>query len=180
MAEARIALNYIESQRVIIIDDEFDIRSITHKIRLMAKQGVNLFLIDYLQLAMKDPASVKEVEEITRDLKRLAMSLNVLIILVAQFHRKDDIKMYKDVVVKRKPLLSDLKGGSAIECNSDKVMFLHYDPEWSGNYLASSYVEFMMAKNRQGPGAFSGIYLMLDKMKCFFQQTEWRPPQKER
>jgi replicative DNA helicase len=53
--------------------------------------GVKVFALDYLQLMMEDPSSVKWVEIITRGLKQLAMKLNVMIILIVQFKYKDDM-----------------------------------------------------------------------------------------
>lgn len=115
--------------------------------RLKARAGLDLIVIDYLQLmrsAKKTDNRQQEVSEITRSLKILARELDVPIILLSQLsrapeQRKDD----------HRPLLSDLRESGAIEQDADIVFLLYreqvYDEE------ADNVAEVIVAKHRNGP-----------------------------
>ena len=93
--------------------------------RLKRTQGLDLIIIDYLQL-MTGSASrrneanrVQEVSEITRSLKGLAKELNVPIIALSQLSRKVEERDDK------KPQLADLRESGSIEQDADMVMFIY-------------------------------------------------------
>lgn len=109
--------------------------------RLKARNGLDMIVIDYLQL-MKTPNGsdnrVQEVSELTRSLKILARELNVPIVLLSQLSRK---------AAERKPAMSDLRESGAIEQDADIIIMIYRDPSRTDDNSA----EIIVAKNRHGP-----------------------------
>ncbi len=109
--------------------------------RLKARNGLDMIVIDYLQL-MKTPNGsdnrVQEVSELTRSLKILARELNVPVVLLSQLSRK---------AAERKPAMSDLRESGAIEQDADIIIMIYRDPSRTDDNSA----EIIVAKNRNGP-----------------------------
>lgn len=112
------------AQAPIVIDDTSSIMVSEFRSkarRLVAKHGVQLFIIDYLQL-MSSPAHItnreQQISHISRELKAAAGELGVPIIALSQLNR--DIDKTKG----REPQLSDLRESGAIEQDADMVIFL--------------------------------------------------------
>lgn len=138
----------------IYIDDTPGIttREIRSKCRRLANSatGLDAIIIDYLQLV--DSSSkyagnrVLEVGEVSRELKKLAMELEVPIIALAQLSRQLESRENK------RPLLSDLKESGSIEQDADIVMFLYNDDYYKRpkDIPPSSVMEIILAKNRSG------------------------------
>ena len=109
--------------------------------RLKARNGLDMIVIDYLQL-MKTPNGsdnrVQEVSELTRSLKILARELNVPIVLLSQLSRK---------AAERTPAMSDLRESGAIEQDADIIIMIYRDPSRTDDNSA----EIIVAKNRNGP-----------------------------
>ncbi|MES2530444.1 MAG: replicative DNA helicase [Pseudomonadota bacterium] len=101
------------------------------------KGGLGLIVVDYLQLVETPEADNREqgIAAVSRGLKRLARELNIPIIALAQIGRESE-------KFARRPTLSDLRESGAIEQDADIVAFLHRH---------GRYVEFIVAKNRNGP-----------------------------
>ncbi|MCF8451229.1 MAG: replicative DNA helicase [Taibaiella sp.] len=121
------------SQAKIFIDDQaalniFELRAKAR--RLKQKHGIELILIDYLQLMQasvdKGGNREQEISKISRDLKALAKELDVPIIALSQLNRSVETRKESKV-----PQLSDLRESGAIEQDADLVMFL-YRPEYYG------------------------------------------------
>jgi replicative DNA helicase len=97
--------------------------------RMQSEQGLDLILVDYMQLMRGSLESGKyenrtqEVSAISRGLKELARELNVPVLALAQLNRA--VEQRADKV----PQLSDLKESGSIEQDSDVVMFIHKDPD---------------------------------------------------
>ena len=125
--------------------------------RLKAEHGLDLIMIDYLQL-MNASGKAKdnrqqEISEISRSLKILAKELNVPVIVLSQLSRA--VESRKD----HRPVLSDLRESGAIEQDADIVMFIHrsdmyndmeekYPNQNSGT--AGVISEIIIAKHRNG------------------------------
>ena len=111
----------------IFIDDNpnvtvMDIRAKAR--RLMARQGLGLVVIDYLQLMTgRTRAENRQVEvsEISRGLKILARELNVPVIALSQLSR--NLEMRQD----KRPVLADLRESGSIEQDADVVLFIYRD-----------------------------------------------------
>ena len=91
--------------------------------RLQRLYGIDLIIIDYLQLMSgsnrnKNEGRVQEISEITRGLKAIAKELNIPIIALSQLSRQ--VEQRED----KRPQLSDLRESGTIEQDSDVVMFI--------------------------------------------------------
>jgi len=94
--------------------------------RLKIKNGINLLIIDYLQLIEPENISNRnreqEVSKICRGLKVLAMNMKIPVIILAQLNRQSEEKGGD-----KKPQLHHLRESGSIEQDADVVMFLHRD-----------------------------------------------------
>lgn len=163
----------------VIIDNVFDFRMIKEQIRYLAESGTKVIALDYMQLMMDDPTSVKEIEMITRNLKRLAMKFGILIILIAQFKNADNTKIYQGEIIKREPELEDIKGGSAMRQNADRIFFLYHDHRLNENeYVNEHHIEFIVKKERNGNYFRKFILFVRDKQLFKDCREEFVPPWK--
>lgn len=118
--------------------------------RLMMEKGLDLVVIDYMQLMSADGRVENrqlEVSEISRKLKGIALELKVPVLACAQLSRAN-VKRTGSV----RPVLSDLRDSGSIEQDADVVMFLHrpyyYNKEEG---VDPSEAEVIVAKQRNGP-----------------------------
>jgi len=124
--------------------------------RLVREHGVQLILIDYLQLmnasGMSFGSRQEEVSNISRSLKGLAKELNIPIIALSQLNRSVE---KRDGDEGKRPQLSDLRESGAIEQDADMVCFIHR-PEYYKIYKddqgrnLKGMAEFIIAKHRNG------------------------------
>ncbi|MBI3251685.1 MAG: replicative DNA helicase [Candidatus Andersenbacteria bacterium] len=117
--------------------------------RLQSEYGLDLLVIDYLQLMessrYKDNR-VQEVSDISRSLKKLAIELNVPVLALSQLSRA--VEMRTD----QRPKLSDLRESGSIEQDADVVMFLHRQQFEDGQERPDVYdVDLLIEKHRNGP-----------------------------
>ena len=114
--------------------------------KLMLDKGLDMVVIDYLQLisgSSKGGSRQQEISEISRTLKILANDLNIPIIALSQLSRASDKE-------KREPLLSDLRDSGAIEQDADMVMFLHRDGYYHEDAEEPNKAKCNFAKHRNG------------------------------
>jgi replicative DNA helicase len=111
------------------------------------RRGLDILIVDYLQLINGDKPGRSQEEEIARistALKRLARELECVVIVPAQLNRNPTARPDK------KPTKSDLRGSGKIEQDADVVILLWRAPDPEGQ--PSNYeVTFLIDKNRQGP-----------------------------
>ena len=113
--------------------------------RKRTAEGLDLVLVDYLQLAAggrNRENRVQEVTDISRGLKRMARDLDVPVVAAAQLSRSLDYRKGKQAV----PRLSDLRESGSIEQDSDQVLFLHRESDDKARPMT-----VIVAKNRGGP-----------------------------
>lgn len=108
----------------------------------------HLAIIDYLQLIT--PSSKRqrrdlEIGEITRELKLLAMELNIPIVLLSQLSR--NVEQRPD----KRPLMSDLRESGNIEQDADVIAFLYRDDYYDREAENKNSLEIILAKQRNGP-----------------------------
>ena len=120
--------------------------------RLQAEGGLDLVVIDYLQLMQgtsgrnSSDNRQQEVSEISRGLKALARELNVPVLALSQLSRSVEARQVK------KPMLSDLRESGSLEQDADIVMFLYRDDYYKGAEEAPTHItELIVAKHRNGP-----------------------------
>ncbi len=126
-----------------------DIR--TRARRLKAEHGLDLLVIDYLQLMHSDAKSenrVQAVSQMTRSLKGLAKELNLPIVVLSQLSRAPESNERRSKI----PQLSDLRESGAIEQDADIVLFIFreelYKPE---DESLKNKAQVVIAKHRNGP-----------------------------
>ena len=133
----------------------FDLRAKAR--RLASQYGIQLIVIDYLQLmtaggSQKGGNREQEISTISRNLKALAKELNVPVIALSQLSRAVETRGGS-----KRPLLSDLRESGAIEQDADIVSFI-YRPEyykideWDDEERSPTegQAEFIVAKHRNG------------------------------
>ncbi len=139
--------------------------------RLQLEYGIDMIIVDYLQLIQPRTGSdniVQQVTEISRGLKSLARELNVPIIAVSQLSRDVD---KRDVKI---PRLSDLRESGSLEQDADVVLFIYRkDKERSpmeSDVMEDNTVEIIIAKHRNGPTG--SVKLIFDKEKVSFKNMD--------
>ena len=127
-----------------------EIRSKCRRLKNSDK-GLDCIIIDYLQLISSSNKysgqRTNEVSEISRDLKKLAMELEVPVIALAQLSR--GVEQRED----KRPLMSDLKESGSIEQDADIVIFLYCDDYYkfkSKDRPQLSPTELIISKHRSG------------------------------
>ena len=159
------------SEAPVYIDDTPNITSMelrTKARRLQAESGLDLVIVDYLQLMQattqnRDSNRVQEVSEISRGLKALARELSVPVIALSQLSRQPEMRESKE------PRLSDLRESGAIEQDADLVIFLWRDKDKAGDDAEADgeVMNIKLAKHRNGPTG--DIQLWFKKSQTRFQ-----------
>jgi replicative DNA helicase len=115
--------------------------------RLRRKPGLDLVVVDYLQLmnGSGQENRQQEIAMISRSLKDLARELHVPIIALSQLNR--GVESRED----KRPRLGDLRESGAVEQDADVVMFIYRDEYYYPEKMESKGVaEVVIAKHRQG------------------------------
>ncbi|MFE3124018.1 replicative DNA helicase [Streptomyces hydrogenans] len=183
-AEARVALHHLRHNTVtdedwtriakrtsaiseagLHVDDSpnltlADIRTRTR--RLAATTGLDLVIVDYLQLMTslsnrRNGTRQEDVSELSRGLKMLAKSLRVPVIALSQLNRGPEHRTDK------KPVVSDLRESGSIEQDADMVILLHREDAYEKETPRAGEAELIVGKHRNGPTAtlsvaFQGHY----------------------
>ena len=116
--------------------------------RLHMEYGLDLVVVDYLQLMAGESRNdnrVQEVSYISRSLKVLARELNVPVLAAAQLSRAVEQRTDK------RPVLSDLRESGSIEQDADVVMFIYRPEFYEEDSLRKNIAEIMVSKHRNGP-----------------------------
>lgn len=137
--------------------------------RLKSQAGIQMIVVDYLQLLQGPPGSEsrqQEISQISRSLKILAKELALPVIALSQLSRAPEQRTGEN----KRPQLSDLRESGAIEQDADVVMFI-YRPEMyerpvddQGNVAklpdgtpVEGYAEVIIGKQRNGPTGFAKL-----------------------
>jgi replicative DNA helicase len=116
--------------------------------RLHMEFGLDLVIVDYLQLMGGDTRNdnrVQEVSYISRNLKILARELNVPVLAAAQLSRAVEQRSDK------RPVLSDLRESGSLEQDADIVMFIYRPDQYEKETDKQNVAEIIVAKHRNGP-----------------------------
>ena len=160
----------ILSEVPIFIDDTPSISALqmrTKARRLHAEHGLDLIIVDFLQLMRGDVRSenrVQEISSISRSLKGLARELNVPVLAVSQLSRA--VESRQDHI----PILSDLRESGSIEQDADVVMFVYREEMYNPDTELKNIADIIVAKHRNGPTG--KIPLFFKKSLAQFHEIE--------
>lgn len=108
------------------------------------KHGLDLLVVDYLQLMRGDGDNRNaQIEQITRGLKGMAMSMGIGILVLSQLNRNVEARPNK------RPMASDLRDSGAIEQDCDAALFLYRDEGYNENTSDRGICEVNVGLNRQ-------------------------------
>ena len=122
-----------------------ELRSKCRKLKM--EQGLDLILIDYLQLMEgegNNESRQQEIAKISRSLKIIAKELNCPVVALSQLSRAPEQR------ADHRPMLSDLRESGSIEQDADIVMFLYRDEYYHPDSDRKNIGEVIIAKNRHG------------------------------
>ena len=131
--------------------------------RLQVENGLELLIVDYLQLARSRQLEnrVQEVSEISQGLKNLARELKIPVLAISQLSRAVEQRGQK------KPQLADLRESGSIEQDADVVMFL-----WMEDEENPENISLDVAKHRNGPLRSIKLHFRGDRLKFFGRETK--------
>jgi replicative DNA helicase len=130
--------------------------------RLQAEHGLDLIVVDYLQLMRGDNKSenrVQEISYISRALKGLARELECPVIALSQLSRAVESR------TDHKPMLSDLRESGSIEQDSDIVMFIYREDMQKESTDKKNIADIIIAKHRNGPTDTIPLYFRRELTK---------------
>ena len=140
------------SEAQLFIDDSggasvSDVR--TRARRLQAEYGLDLLVVDYLQLmqSRRNDNRVQEISEISRGLKQLARELNIPVVALSQLSRAVESR------ADHQPLLSDLRESGSIEQDADVVMLMYREEKYDPQTDRKGIADINIAKHRNGATA---------------------------
>ena len=175
------------SELPIYIDDT-PIQSVSELIgkakRMQSESGIDLIIVDYLQLITGGRANsrqsenrVQEMGEISRSLKGMARDLNVPVLACSQLSRAVEQRP------SHRPILSDLRESGSIEQDADIVSFIYREDvyttesEWErknpNDQYPANIAEIIVAKHRNGPTGTIPLYFRNDVVT--FESLDARP-----
>ena len=143
-----------------------ELRSKCRKLKI--EKGLDLVLIDYLQLMEGEghnESRQQEIAKISRSLKILAKELDCPVVALSQLSRAPEQR------ADHRPMLSDLRESGSIEQDADIVMFLYRDEYYNPDTERKNIGEVIVAKNRHGETGtvelvwFGEIQKFADKMR---------------
>jgi replicative DNA helicase len=138
--------------------------------RLHMEVGLDLIIIDYLQLMTGDSRidnRVQEVSYISRNLKALARELNVPVLAAAQLSRAVESRRPP------RPILSDLRESGSLEQDADVVLFIYRPDQYEDDTLKQNIAEIIVAKHRNGP--VGSVELVFRQSLAKFENAATRP-----
>ncbi len=146
------------SETFIFIDDTPAISVMelrTKARRLHAEHGLDLLIVDYLQLmrgGTRNENRQQEISLISRSIKSLARELNIPILALSQLSRQVESRHDK------RPLLSDLRESGSIEQDADVVLFIYRDDVYNPDTEFPNIAEIIVGKHRSGPTGIFSVY----------------------
>lgn len=142
------AANVLAKRKIFIDDKSTNLSDIKAKCRnLKIKEGLDVVIIDYLQLieiSDKTNSREQEIAKISRELKKLAKKLEITIVALSQLSRAPEQR------TDHKPILSDLRESGSIEQDADVIFMLYRDEYYNKESEEKNIAEVIINKNRNG------------------------------
>ena len=138
--------------------------------RLKAERGLDLLIVDYLQLVRgraRYENRTQEISDISRSLKGLAKELGIPVIALSQLSRAPEQRGGD-----HRPQLSDLRESGAIEQDADVVLFIFREEVYKPTEENRGVAQIIIGKQRNGP--IGTIDLAFLKEYTKFENLEWR------
>ena len=166
------------SEAPIFIDDSPAISALELRAksrRLQREHGLDLIVVDYLQL-MRGSSRVesreREIADISRSLKALAKEMNVPVIGLSQLNRGLESRQDK------RPQLSDLRESGSIEQDADLVAFIYRDEVYNKETPDLGKAEIIIGKQRNGPigRAILSFRNQITRFDNLAQEVSYEPP----
>jgi len=152
MEKASMAVARLDQLPYEIFDDSrqtlADIRANIRKCMRQHPDKKHVVVIDYLQLITmpgKFERNDLKIGAITRELKVMARTLKIPVILLSQLSRSVEQRQDK------RPMMSDLRDSGSIEQDADLVIFLYRDEYYNKKSEKQNIAEAIIAKQRNGP-----------------------------
>jgi replicative DNA helicase len=126
--------------------------------RLYAEHGLDIILIDYMQLMTgqsgmgRNDNRQQEISYISRSLKALARELNVPVVALSQLSRAVESRSDK------RPMLSDLRESGSIEQDADVVLFIYREDYYLEDTDRQNIADVLVAKHRHGATGTVSLY----------------------
>lgn len=140
--------------------------------KLAAKHGrLDLIVVDYLQLMHASDPSLKRsydvVGSVSRDLKSIALELNVPVIALSQLSRAPEGRNPP------RPMMSDLRESGSIEQDADIVILMYREDYYQRTESSTGIAELIIAKHRNG--ATGTVKALFDRATGKFDSVakEW-------
>lgn len=135
--------------------------------RLKMESGLDLIIIDYLQLMSNGNSlnRVQEVSDISRGLKALARELDVPVIALSQLSRAVEWRPDK------RPVMSDLRESGSIEQDADVILMLYRDDYYHEISETPNITNVFIRKNRNGPTGQLDLKFEKSQQKFIEQET---------
>jgi replicative DNA helicase len=134
-----------------------------------AEHGIDLIIVDYLQLMRgghRAKNRVQEISSISRALKALARELKIPVMAVSQLSRAVESRHDK------RPILTDLRESGSLEQDADVVIFIYRDEVYDPYTEQPNIADLLVAKHRNGPTARIPLYFQSELAK--FHEVELR------
>lgn len=142
------AANVLAKRKIFIDDKSTNLSDIKVKCRsLKVKEGLDVVIIDYLQLieiSDKTSSREQEIAKISRELKKLAKKLEITIVALSQLSRAPEQR------TDHRPVLSDLRESGSIEQDADVIFMLYRDEYYNKESEERNIAELIINKNRNG------------------------------
>ena len=134
--------------------------------RLQMEYGLDLLIIDYLQLMSTGNSSyagnrVQEISEISRSLKQIGRELHVPIVALSQLSRAVETRPGNI------PQLSDLRDSGSIEQDADVVLMMYREDYYEEDSDRPGMTDIYIRKHRNGPTGRIELLFKKEQMRFY-------------